>query len=162
MARKSTCKDCGKKLNSDEKYTYGGKTYCKECYENQTKIHEQYDNLIKTICIYFNIDAPSGLILKQIKDYTNNFNYTYSGINYTLWYITQIKSKRLELKYGIALVKYEYMNAENYYIEQQNISKSADNVTLKPKKIIKIDDINTKISCPKLFNLDDLIGDEDK
>ena len=33
MARLSTCKGCGKKLQPEEKYTHASKTYCEECFK---------------------------------------------------------------------------------------------------------------------------------
>ena len=73
MGRLSTCKQCGKKLTKEEKYTYSNKTYCIDCYNLKLQEHEDYLNLVSGICKYFNIDKPTGLILKQLKDYKNKY-----------------------------------------------------------------------------------------
>ncbi len=124
MVRLSTCKGCEKQITKEEKYTHSGKSYCKECYEKIQLEKEDYKNLLNTICGYFNIDCCTGLILKQIKDYKEQFNYSYAGIGYTLWYTKEIERKTFEQKYGIALVKYYYEKAKEYFEQQNKISKS--------------------------------------
>jgi len=82
--------------------------------------------LLKTICDYFKIDVVTGLMLKQIKQYKTEFNYTYNGMIYTLWYTKEILNKNFITQYGIALIKYEYENAENYYLQQSKIQESVE------------------------------------
>ena len=50
MARLSTCKGCGKKLQPEEKYSHASKTYCKECYEKILRDSDEYKQLIEFIC----------------------------------------------------------------------------------------------------------------
>lgn len=125
IGRLSTCKNCGKSLTSEEKHIYSNKTYCVDCYNIKLAEKADYDNLIKMICEYFEIEAPTGMILKQIKNYKSEFGYTDSGIGYTLWYIKNILNGKFIEKYGIYQVKNEYNNAEKYFISQQKISESA-------------------------------------
>lgn len=159
MARLSTCKTCGLKLTKDEKYTYSNKTYCEKCYNSKIKDRQDYDNLLNVILAYFNIEVPNGLILKQIKDYKENYNYTYAGINYCLWYITQIKNINLDIKYGIAMVKYEYDKAKEYFEQQQRIQdsivKPIENEVIRKVKI----KTNSKKRDRFLINLDELGGE---
>lgn len=56
----------------------------------------------------FHLDIPNGLIMKQIREYVDKYKYTYTGIQYCLWYMTSVKNKKMDIKYGIALVKFEY------------------------------------------------------
>lgn len=159
MARLSTCTLCGLKLTKDEKYTYSSKTYCEKCYNSKVKDREDYNNLLKVILAYFNIEVPNGLILKQIKDYKENYNYTYGGINYCLWYITQIKNINLDVKYGIAMVKYKYDEAREYFEQQQRIQdsivKPIDNEVIRKVKLRT----NSKKRDKFLINLDELGGE---
>lgn len=76
------------------------------------------------ICEYFDIEAPTGLILKQIKNYKSEFGYSYSGMGYTLWYIKNIIGGNFIEKYGIYQIKNEYKNAEQFFISQQKIAES--------------------------------------
>lgn len=162
MARLSKCKTCSKELRPDEKHVYSNKNYCKQCYDSKIKDKQEYDSLISWICEYFNTKVPNGLILKQVKEYKEAFNYTYGGMNYCLWYITYIKNVKLEIKYGIALVKFEYENAKEYFLQQENIKKSM----VKPKnlevvKTIKLKN-NTGLYGKFLINIDELISEGGK
>jgi len=128
IARLSTCKSCGKKITFEEKRIYSNKTYCESCYNIQLQHRESYNNLISDICIYFNIEQPTGLILKQIKQYKEEFKYSYDAMRYVLWYIKEILNKEFIIQYGIALIKYHYYDAEAYYNQQENIKKSTENI----------------------------------
>lgn len=157
MARLSTCKLCGCKLTKEEKYTHSNKTYCKSCYDAKIKEFNEYNALVSSICKYFGEDKPTGLILKQIKDYKENFGYTYNGVSYCLWYITDILNRTLEKKYGIALVKYEYENAKMYYNNQEKISNSVQNSNNETKEVMRKVKINNKsIKHKFLLNLDEV------
>lgn len=157
MARLSKCKGCDKELHTDERYKYSNKTYCKKCYDFKIAEKQSYDNLISWICTYFGENKPNGLILKQIKEYKDKFDYTYSGIHYCLWYLVEIKNVRIDKKYGIALVKFEYENSKTYFEQQQNIKNSivkpVENEIIKKVKLKS----NNKIKSKFLLNLDDLV-----
>jgi hypothetical protein len=159
MTRMSTCKFCGDKLTKEEKYTYSSKTCCKKCYDIKIQEKQQYDSLLKDILQYFNLSVPNGLILKQIKEYKENFKYTYGGIQYCLWYLTEIKGMKLEVKYGIGIVKFEYENAKNYFEQQQSIQNSI----VKPLENEVVHKVKFKINSRKkdkfLINLDELGGE---
>ena len=155
MPKLSTCKLCGTKLKKEEKYTFNNKTYCKNCYDKLIEESNQYKKLISSICSYFNINKPTGLILKQIKDYKNNFDFEYNWIMYCLWYITYICNKTLDIKFGIAMVKYEYENAKKYYYKQEQIKNSV--INKKSKEIVKKVKITKNSNNAKiLINLDEV------
>lgn len=160
MARLSTCKGCEAKLTKEEKFIYSNKSYCKQCYDKIILEKESYNNLIKTICEYFNIQFPEGLMYKQIKDYKEQFGYTYNGMSYTLWYCKEILSKNFDKKYGVALIKYEYNNAKNYFNSQQDIKNSIQDIKENSinRVIINLDKLYQKDKNKMLFNLDDLTG----
>lgn len=147
LARLSKCKGCEKELSKEEKYVYSNKTYCKKCYEQIQIEHQAYDLLLRTICEYYSIDKPTGLMLKQIKDYKEQFNYTYNGITYALWYIKAIENRSFsEIKYGIALVKYYYEKAKQYFNQQQRISNS---VKTQSDTTLKINEV--KVNLNKVY-----------
>lgn len=162
MARLSKCKNCGKTLQSNEKYTYSNKTYCSGCYTIKIKERDDYDNLIQWICKYFNQPSPNGMILKQIKDYKETFQYTYGGITYCLWYLTEIKGIKLDIKYGIGLVKFEYENAKDYFLQQQSIQNSVKNIEppIQITRKVKMK-INRDYADRFLINIDAMISEED-
>lgn len=141
MAKKSKCTDCKKELEKQEKHIYSNKGYCIECYELKCQEREYYNQLISYICELLCIEVPTGLTLKQIKEYKDKFLYSYTGIHYCLWYCRNIKNMQLESKYGIGIVKYEYENAKKYYEQQQKIIESVSleseekvrKIVMKPK-----------------------------
>lgn len=160
MARLSTCKNCNKQIQKDEpKFKYSNKTYCDKCYNLKLKEKKDYDNLINAILIYFDIDKPNGRILKQIKDFKENFNYTYAGMHYCLWYLKEIKNIKFDVKYGITLVSYEYENSKRYFFKQQKIEQSI-NKNFKGNKtnIIKIKKriTNKEMKDKLLIDLDEI------
>lgn len=163
MGRKSTCKGCGILLEKEEKYTYSSKTYCKNCYDKLQQEKENYNQLLDTIMEYLEMQVIDGLIYKQIKDYKEQFQYNYTGMTYTLWYCKEILNKKFERKYGIALIKYEYNNAKDYFLKQQQIRNSIMEIKEPVIRTVKInlDKVFKKESYNHLINLENLIGGAD-
>lgn len=153
----STCKGCNTSIPSGEAQIYSGKKYCNRCYELKLKDKKEYDELLKAIMYYFNIDVPSGLILKHIKEYKEQFNYTYAGMQYCLWYCKEIKGLRFDIKYGIAIIKYEYENAKDYFLQQQKVLDSVSKINHEEK--VREVKVNVKRQEQKklLINIDELI-----
>ena len=135
MARLSTCKSCGKKLQPEEKYTHASKTYCKKCYEKIERESIEYKQLIEFICNNYKLDKPTGYILKQIKEFKTEYEYSYAAMTYTLWYCKEVLNKSFIEKYGISLIKYYYNEAKNYYSQQEKLKE----------QINKLSDIKIKI-----------------
>ena len=158
MARLSTCKGCSTKLQPDEKYSYSGKTYCANCYNALMYEKEQRDLLYSTICSLLNLEFLTGVMLKQIKDYKETCNYTYAGMNYTVWYYVNILNKSLQVKYGLAFIKYYYEEAKQYYLQQTEIKKALnDNTETNIKtKIITVSKKNNVVN--NLLDLNTLCG----
>lgn len=160
MARLSTCKGCGKQLKPEEKHIHSSKSYCEKCYEKIIRDSEEYKQLIKFICENYNIEIPTGLMLKQIKEYKNDYSYTYGGIIYTLWYVKEILNKEFIVTYGVSLVKYYYNEAKEYYEQQEKVKQSMEiyNKAEIKTKIVKINKNNKPIKTNSLINLEDLLG----
>ncbi|MEG0898326.1 MAG: hypothetical protein RSF40_01270 [Oscillospiraceae bacterium] len=161
MARLSTCKKCGRtSLQPSEKSTMSGKTYCNACYEILRIDADAYKALIDDICKTFNIDVPTGLILKQIKEYKTELHYSYAAMRYTLWYIREISRISLDVKFGIVMIKYTYDEAKQHYEQQERISNSVTDVELKTKivtkkKSVSANNYNSLIDITKLVEGDD-------
>lgn len=164
MARKSKCKGegCEKELTKEEKYIDSGKSYCKDCYDKISHEKDNYKILIGTICQYFRINEPTGLMVKQIKQYKTEYGYSNSGIGYTLWYLKEIEGKSFnETKYGIALVKYNYEKARNYFEQQQRIQSSVNVEEVKVKQVkLKLNEVYKKNNDKFTFDINELLGGE--
>ena len=157
--RSSTCKGCGVAITADESFVYSGKKYCKKCHDEKVEGRKEYTDLIITICEYFEIDKPTGLIFKHIKDYQEQFDYGYAGMQYTLWFCKFIKSYKFDPKYGIACVKYEFENAKEYYMQQIKIQESVTTAN-ETEEYVKEITVNVKKQERKsmLINIDELIS----
>ena len=68
MARKVKCPECGTFNDKENTICHNSRYYCKVCYENKNREAEDYKDLISYICSLFHIEAPTPLMLKQIKD----------------------------------------------------------------------------------------------
>lgn len=159
MARLSTCKRCGAQLVKEEKYTYSNKTYCNVCYDVLVYENEQRNILIDSLCKAMKLKTLTGMMLKQLKEYRETCNYSYSGMNYTLWYYTNILNKSLQVKYGLAFIRYYYEDSKNYFLQQEEIKKSmqqSEEIEIKTKivKIGKTSNSDNKL----LINLNNLTG----
>lgn len=105
----------------------------KSCYDrhNAELTQEERDlNVLKEfIKKLFNINSLSEKINRQIKDYHENKNYSYSGIYKSLVWFYQIKKHPIEkANGGIGIVPYIYEDARNYYTamamaQEQNKAK---------------------------------------
>lgn len=130
MARMAKCKGCGIPLAPEDRYRRNSKTYCKECFEKAERNAEEYKDLVEFICENYGsgepLEKPTGLMLKQIKEYKNEYGYTYGGMAYTLWYCKEVLGKSLVEKYGIGIVKYYYEEAGEYYLQQERIKERVE------------------------------------
>jgi len=164
LARKSKCKSCELEISKEEKFIHSGKSYCKECYDKIITSTQDYNLLIKTICEYLNIEKPTGLIMKQIKEYKDQLGYTYGGMTYCLWFIKAIECKSFsEIKYGIALVKYNYEKSKSYFLQQGKITNSVQNASQEGavnEVKVNLDKVYAKKDS-FLFNIGDLIEEVD-
>lgn len=159
MARLSTCKSCGKKLQPEEKYIHASKSYCEECYQKILRESDEYKQLIEFICTNYEIERPTGFMLKQIKDMRTDFGWTYAAMTYTLWYCKEILGKKLIEKYGVALIKHFYEEASDYYYHQEQIKNQMEylkDIEIKTK-VVKQININRINKSSSLINLESLL-----
>lgn len=107
------------------------------------KIHPQDDAEELTIYLIKLFKLKDDYILprymKQITQYKNDYNFTYSGMLKALKYWYEVKKNPVDLNRGVGIIPYIYKNAYDYYLalwlsHQQNESKNlADFI---PKDIV--------------------------
>lgn len=125
MARKVKCPECGTYNDKENTVYHNSKYYCKICFENKQKEAQDYQNLVAYICELYQIEAPTGWMLKQIKDYKEQFNFTYRGIKTTLHYFYEIQEgNSVEDSMGIGIVPFVYDEAKRFYIEKKAVKDS--------------------------------------
>jgi hypothetical protein len=149
MAHIVTCIYCKHKFDRD-KFPYiavSNRRYAhQECSltEDQKKLkevkdREELDEYIKQL---FKISYVDARIQKQIKQYVDEYNFTYSGIKKALIYFYEIKGNSIQKSNGgIGIVPYVYKNAYNYYLalwqaQQKNESKVVADYIPNVKEIV--------------------------
>ena len=148
MAHIVTCIYCKHKFDRD-KYpfiTVSNRRYAhQDCgmSEDQKKSKEAQDKeeLEEYIKQLFKISYVDARIQKQIKQYVEEYNFTYSGIRKALIYFFEIKGNSIEKSNGgIGIVPYVYKNAYNYYLalwqaQQKNETKNVEDYIPNVKEI---------------------------
>jgi hypothetical protein len=156
MARNVKCPVCGTFNEKETAIYHNSKYYCKVCYDNKLNEANDYKDLIAYICELYNIDVPTGWMFKQIKDFKEQFNYSYKGIKTTLHYFFEIQEGNdVEDSMGIGIVPFVYDEAKRFYIDKKAIKDSVTGINLEEiqdnKRVIKIN--RNKISENKFKEL---------
>ena len=94
------------------------------------------EKYIKTL---FGIDMITPKINKQIKEYVEKYNYTYSGIMATLKYAFETKHNDIEkANGGIGIVPYLYQEAWKYNYELWKANNKNEQILSKDKKQARV------------------------
>lgn len=123
-----TCKYCKQKFNKNEtafvqvSEKYFAHSICAEREAKRPRTEEE--QLKDYICEQIHQDYVPPLIQKQIKEYIEKYNYSYSGILKALKYIINNKSISIQWGTGIAIVPYYYQDAYDYYYKIWNANQS--------------------------------------
>ena len=144
---KVKCKCCNQIFDRDTvPCVKEGKRYShKECYEKRTEAEQKEENdktaLNNYIIKLFKLDYVTPRIQKQIKQYVEEYHYTYSGIHKALVYFYEVKGNSIEkANNGIGIVPYIYKDAYNYYYSiweanQKNKDKTAADLQIQQQVV---------------------------
>lgn len=121
--RKVKCKYCGIQFdrNAEPSVEVGGRRYahkaCAERFQAAIPQEEQdYIELENYIKKLFNEKNLNIKIRKQIKDFREEYQYTYSGMLKTLYWWYEIKGHSIDqAQGGIGIIPYVYEEALKYY-----------------------------------------------
>ena len=172
MAHLVKCKVCGQQFDRDKVscVMVSAKRYAhKACAEKAGLTGEIVEPLQKDpdltilenyIMKLFGEDYVTARVRKQIKEFQEQYGYTYSGMYKALVYFFEVKGNSVEKANGsIGIIPYIYKDAYNYYYSlflanMKNQEKTAEDY--KPRvKIIEIFAPEVKPRVIRLFNLDD-------
>ena len=172
MAHKVKCVKCGCEFDRDkiQAVRIGARRYGHAtCYPEitdyvplvqMTEEEKELKNLEEYIKQIYKIDYIDAKIRKQIKDYKEQYNYTYSGIQKTLYWWFELKNNSIEkANDGIGIVPFVYQDACDYFYRLY-LAKIANDVAPevihKPKiREIEIDSPRADVAPPKLFNFEE-------
>lgn len=84
--------------------------------KGKTKEETDREKLEAYIKFLLQIDYLPPRVYKQLKEFTEKYHYSYSGIHRTLQYFYEVKKNDLaKSNQGIGIVPYVYQEAYNYY-----------------------------------------------
>lgn len=145
------CTKCGKRFNRDKVQTIqtGARRYAHlNCPSDEEIVPAEKTDLTKLkdyIYKLYGDKANWALVMKQIKEYQKDYNYTLSGILKSLIWFHEVQGnspeKSLEKGHGgLGIVPFSYQQAYNYYLSlylasQNNINKDIKKMTSKTKEI---------------------------
>ena len=150
MARLVKCPYCENQLSKDEAYEYKKKYYHVKCFETWQNEKEDRKNLIDYICKIYRLDAPTGMILKQIKDFQENYKYRLKGMELALRYFHDTLGNRPLEGQGIGIIPFIYEDAKNDYMKQMKIAESLQNLDKKEEITVYIDPNKNKRRSKKI------------
>lgn len=127
MARLVKCPYCENKLDKDVAYEFKKRYYHVECFETWRMEAGHRKELITYICDLYRMDAPTGMMLKQIKDFQEEYNYKLKGMELALRYFYETLDNKVREGDGIGIIPFVYEEAKSHYIKQQKIAESIGN-----------------------------------
>ena len=109
------CQLCGTQLDKKDAVRFEDKNYHACCaieMEFKLKIYSYVARLFK----FKNERKPGPVIMSQLKNFMEKYDYTYNGIYHTLIYCYDIKKMSIaKAKEGIGIVPYVYEEAQEYF-----------------------------------------------
>lgn len=133
------CPECEYQVDKDkeEHIIHSKKTYHAQCFKKFERRKEDRNDLHNYICELYRISVPNGFMLKQIKEFTEEYGYTLKGIEFSLRYFNDVEKGKTyvnneQARMGIGIVPYVYEKTKLYYgklgeIKQHNMNIEYDN-----------------------------------
>jgi hypothetical protein len=138
------CLYCKKSLNrkdedcvqvSNSRYAH------KHCVELEAKRElTDSEKLDRYIMELFKVEYVPPRIRKQINNYIDEYNFSFSGIQKALIYFHEVKHNPVDISKGIGIVPYIYRDAYNYYYsiwlaQQKNQTKVLQDYVIETEEI---------------------------
>lgn len=143
MARLVKCPYCEQKLDKEEAYEYKKKYYHEECFDIWRSESEHRRELIDYICNLYNLDAPTGMMLKQIKEFHEDFKYKYKGMELALRYFHETLGNSVQEGSGIGIIPYIYNDAKKHYMMKMKVEQSLEEMETEVEtKVIEVSSPN--------------------
>lgn len=164
MARLPSCPDCGVDIvDKDKAKKISGRWVCEDCQAARVQEQEDRQELYNLVAKLFFMKHPTGMMMKQIKDFKQDLEYTYKGMTLSLIYWTETLGNSMANARGVGIIPYIYEDAKQFYIEKMRIKKAVDNiegdelssvkvVTLSKESIERTKETENK----RIFDMEDL------
>ena len=158
MSRLVKCLYCEKTINrQQESFVQKNSRYAHtQCDQEHNREQFEREGLTEYIIKLFGDRVNFGMVGKQIKNFSDDYEYTLSGIKGTLYYCYEVKKMNINMAQGIGIVPYYYNEAKNYFekVEKQRLNIGVD-FTPYNKKSIYIKSPRVSVLKPT-ESLDDL------
>ena len=162
MARPVKCPHCNQSFDRDKvSFKQHNKRYYHEaCYNIMIYGAKQYKNLIDFICHIRGWKAPTGFVIKQIKEFKDTMGYTDAGIQVAVYYHYRVLGNPIPTddKIGIGFVRYVYDEAQKYVkdLSATNQHNNDAKIDTTPRSV-KVKRTNSSYKKRKIVDLEELI-----
>lgn len=110
-----------------------------ECLNEKIQNAHDRKELIEYICKIYHIEAPTGLILKQIKDYQEQYKYKIKGMLLALKYFHETLGNQARDGDGIGIIPFIYEEAKRNYVMRLKVEESLENIQQqKQTKVVEV------------------------
>lgn len=155
LAKVAHCMECKCEINKDIDVQIGNRWRCLQCNNKVQKEKQDRKELYDYICDLYELDIPTTMMMKQIKEFKENYNYKYKGMLLALQYWYEILEKSFNEENGLGIIPYIYNEAKKHYIAKQKINSytipnlEEQTIIIKPSQTIK--------KVKKLIDINDLV-----
>lgn len=128
------CPYCEDKLPRGEAIRHtNGRYYHEECYEEWRGQADDRTQLIDYICELYNVKAPTGMMLMQIKRFQDEFDYKYKGMELSLRYFHELLENPVREGDGLGIIPYIYDDAKDNYVTKLSVENSIEDFDFNTK-----------------------------
>jgi uncharacterized protein Usg len=149
VARQVKCPYCEQQLNKEEAHEYKKRYYHTTCFEQWRKEVDHRKELTDYITQLYGV-APTGMMLKQIKEFQEEYKYKLKGIELALRYFHETLGNRVQEGSGIGIVPFIYEEAKNHYIKRMKITESMHNLDKSGELLVYINPNQNKRKSKKI------------
>ena len=151
---------CNEKYEKENLINHNGKNYCRSCLDKFLKEQQDREELYNTIKDLYDVSYPTGMMLKQIKEYKEVNGYSYKGMTLTLKYCLDELKLTFHSNMGVGIIPHQYEKAKLDYINKLKQQENFIEIDTTPVviQISKIDNEN-RLKKEKLIDLEGLLDD---
>lgn len=162
MARLPACPDCGIDIvDKKQSKKISNRWVCFNCLEKREQIKTERQELYDLVAKLFFLKYPTGMMMKQIKDFKEDLEYTYKGMTLSLEYWTETLGNTMQNARGVGIIPFIYEDAKQFYIQKLELKKAVDQMdgafSSDKEVVISKQSLSTKKQKKyKMINMDDL------
>ncbi|OBA04929.1 hypothetical protein A9D36_09645 [Bacillus subtilis] len=156
MGRQVKCQYCDIHFDKDISVKHGKGYYHESCYKEwRSKVNPRKE-LIRYLCRLYGIKAPTGKMLKQIKQYEKEYNLKVEGMRLSLEYFHETLGHPVRQDGDLDIVPYIYEEAKRHYIARQKAKKIAEDKLLHQRPVREVTIKLNEIPNKKTFDISSL------